>query len=402
MTACAEKGDTQAPGAQDDRSPMTPSSASGCSPKMPVSLRAARSTDIDRLVEIENAAFQHDRISRRSFRKLIDRRTAETIVAEDEGRIVGYCMVLFRTGTAVARLYSIAVAPDHSGKSVGRALLAGAEEAAHGAGRMLLRLELREENTRALNLYHQAGYHQIGKETDYYEDGAAALRMEKLLRGADPFVSPVPHYTQSVDFTCGPCCLMMARAHFDPSFTPDPVMEIRLWREATTVFMMSGPGGCEPFGLAVAAYDHGLSSSIIVSSGGPLFLQSVRDVEKRRVMELAQIDFRTRCEAAGIDVAYRPFTLHDVRSALAAGQLVAVLVSGFVMFEKKVPHWVLAIGDDGGHIIVHDPWVEDEAEETSADAASIPIPYPLFMRMARFGSDNLRAAVTLGAKKEKE
>ncbi len=193
---------------------------------------------------------------------------------------------------------------------------------------------------------------------------------------------------------------MMAMGHYQPGFVPDEVMEIRLWREATTVFMMSGPGGCEPFGLAVAAYENGLSAEIVVSFHGALFLQSVRSEEKRRVMELAQVDFRRRADEYGIPVSYRAFSLDDVRQALAAGKLVIVLVSGYLMFGKKVPHWVLAIGDDGDHIIIHDPWVEDERGETKADAANIPVPYDAFMGMAQFGR-RLRAAVIVGEKRAK-
>jgi hypothetical protein len=122
----------------------------------------------------------------------------------------------------------------------------------------------------------------------------------------------------------------------------------------------------------------------------------VRSAEKRRVMELAQTDFRRRAEAHGIPITYAPFALGDVREALAQGKLVLVLVSGFLMFGKKVPHWVLAIGDDGEHILIHDPWVEDERQETAADAANIPVPYAIFMNMAQFGKDALRAAVILG------
>ena len=365
---------------------------------MPPSLRPARATDIDRLVEIENRVFAHDRISRRSFRQLIDRETADTVVAELDGAVVGYCMVLYRKGSGVARLYSIAVDAVAAGAGVGRALLQAAERAAFDEARLLLRLEVREENARAVALYRQNGFRRIGREEDYYEDGAAALRMEKLLRGDAKSAAVVPYYEQTVDFSCGPCCLMMAKAFYDTAFVPDPVMEIRLWREATTVFMMSGPGGCEPFGLAVTAFEHGLSARILVSFHGALFLQSVRSEEKRRVMELAQVDFRSRADAYGIPVEYRAFGLDDVRGALAAGNLVVVLVSGFLMFGKKVPHWVLVIGDDDEHLIIHDPWVEDEHGETSADAANIPVPHDIFMRMAQFGRPGLRSAVILGKK----
>lgn len=361
---------------------------------MPVAIRPARAADIDALVAIEHRAFTTDRISRRSFRTLLERATAATLIAEADGTPVGYCVVLFRKGSGVARLYSLAALADSGEKGVGRQLLAAAEQAAYQRDRLLLRLEVREDGQRAIALYERNGYRRIGREADYYEDGGPALRYEKILRGGKPASSTVPYFEQSVDFTCGPCCLMMALAHFQPGFAPDPVLEIRLWREATTVFMMSGPGGCEPFGLAAVAHERGLSAEIIVSHHGALFLQSVRSAEKRRVMELAQADFRQRVDRAGIPVSYRLFVLDDIRTALAAGKLVVVLISGYLMFGKKVPHWVLVLADDGDHLIMHDPWVEDERGEARIDAAAIPVPHEVFYGMAQFG--RMRAAIILG------
>jgi ribosomal protein S18 acetylase RimI-like enzyme len=367
---------------------------------MSADIRPARLSDIDALVAIETAAFATDRISRRSFRQLIEAATAETLVATGPAGPIGYAMVLFRHGTGVARLYSIALLPSAAGSGAGRLLLEAAEKIAYERDRLLIRLEVREDNARAIALYERNGYHRIGREPDYYQDGEAALRYEKLLRGETPVETSVPYYEQSAEFTCGPACLMMAKAYFESSFVPDPVMEVRLWREATTVFMMSGPGGCEPYGLAVAAHEHGLAAEIFVSRSGPLFLESVRDPEKRRVMELAQTDFQQRAADHGIAVSSRAFSLADIRTALAQGRLAVVLVSGFLMFGKKVPHWVLAIGDDGDHIMIHDPWIEDERGETIADAANIPIPHAIFMSMAQFGRRGLRAAVLLGKKSE--
>ncbi|MCB1382007.1 MAG: GNAT family N-acetyltransferase/peptidase C39 family protein [Notoacmeibacter sp.] len=365
---------------------------------MTSAMRRAVPADIDSLLAIENAVFETDRITRRSFRQLIERETAETIICEEAGAITGYAMVLFRKGTGVARLYSIAVAPRAKGQGTGAALLKAAETAAWEHGRMILRLEVREDNRRAIGLYERSGYRRIGRYLDYYGDHTNALRYEKLLRGAARHVTAVPYYEQTVDFTCGPACLLMAMSRYVPGFQPDPVMEIRLWREATTVFMMSGPGGCEPWGLAVAAREHGLDSRILVSFHGALFLQSVRSAEKRRVMELAQADFRRRAEDLAIPVEVRPFTLDDLRATLSQGCLAAVLLSGYMMYGKKVPHWVLVIGQDEGHIYIHDPWVEDERGETVADAANIPIPDAIFMAMAQFGNDALRSAVILGPK----
>ncbi len=156
---------------------------------------------------------------------------------------------------------------------------------------------------------------------------------------------------------------MMVLARHNRETQLDPVLEVRLWRDATTIYMMSGPGGCEPFGLAVAAHERGLKASIIVSIEDMLFLQSVRSEEKRKVMQLAQTDFRQRTEAYAIPVDYRGFTLHDILAALRRGAAVIVLISGYHMFGKKVPHWVLAHGEDGRHILIHDPgWRKNSAK----------------------------------------
>ena len=45
---------------------------------------------------------------------------------------------------------------------------------------------------------------------------------------------------------------------------------------------------------------------------------------------------------------------------------------------------------------MHDPWIEDERHETISDAANVPVPYDIFMHMAQFGRDGLRAAIILG------
>ncbi|HET7411556.1 MAG TPA: peptidase C39 family protein [Pararhizobium sp.] len=360
-------------------------------------IRAASLDDIDALSAIEAVAFATDRISRRSFRALIVRPTAATLVAEMDGSVAGYAMILFRAGTGMARLYSLAVAPERTGAGLGRKLLEAAEEAAKRHDRIMLRLEVREDNEGAIALYRKCGYRQIGRIADYYDDGMAALRFEKLLRADEARPStPIPFYEQTTDFTCGSACLLMALARFvSPSYL-DPVWEIRLWREATTIFMLAGPGGCEPFGLAVVSHSYGLKPSIYCSQTDEvLFLNTVRNPEKRKVMKLAQMDFRHRAHDLGIEARLSAFTLHDVRAAIAGGKLVVVLVSGYLMFGKKVPHWVLAHGDDGRHIMIHDPWVEEERGETVADAANLPVPYAVFDRISRFGRNSLRAAVFL-------
>ncbi len=151
---------------------------------MTASIRRATPTDTDALAALENAAFQGDRISRRSFRRLFLTRTADVLVAEQAGSVVGYAVVLYRAGSAVARLYSLARCAQATSMGVGRLLLAAAEESARARGSTILRLEVREDNRRAVGLYESSGYRSFGRRESYYEDGAAALRYQKDLCGA--------------------------------------------------------------------------------------------------------------------------------------------------------------------------------------------------------------------------
>jgi ribosomal protein S18 acetylase RimI-like enzyme len=106
--------------------------------------------------------------------------TLRVLVADE--RLAGYHLVLVRRGTRPARLYSIAVDAGFRGRGFGAALLADAERCARRAGRAALRLEVRAGNRAAIALYEGAGYGRIGTYPAYYEDGAEAIRFEKLLR----------------------------------------------------------------------------------------------------------------------------------------------------------------------------------------------------------------------------
>ncbi|BCH25880.1 hypothetical protein MesoLjLc_57940 [Mesorhizobium sp. L-8-10] len=153
---------------------------------MTADIRQARASDASAILTIENAVFEGDRISTRSMRRLLAGRSAAVLVAAVRDVVVGYCVVLWREGTRVARLYSIATDRNHGGAGIGRALLEAAEAAARQRGRRLIRLEVREDNGRARALYERNGYRFIGRLQRYYHDGTAALRYEKELPPAGP------------------------------------------------------------------------------------------------------------------------------------------------------------------------------------------------------------------------
>lgn len=152
-------------------------------PLSPVEVRRALPGDLDTLLALELAGFQSDRLSRRSLRRLLGRPTAITIVAVAEGRIVGYAMLLFRRGSAKARLYSLARSQNVAGRGIGEALLRAAEREAAWRGAVEMRLEVRPDNERAKALYDRLGYRTYARTADYYEDHSDAVRMCKRLNG---------------------------------------------------------------------------------------------------------------------------------------------------------------------------------------------------------------------------
>lgn len=147
----------------------------------PATLRRGRMRDLDALIAIEEAVFTTDILSRRSFRRFLAGRNATAIVAENEGKVAGYALVLYPPRSKLARLYSIAVAPHIGRRGVGPLLLAAAEKAARRRGRETMRLEVHEHNTRAIARYEKSGYRLFGRHRDYYDDHADALRFEKPL-----------------------------------------------------------------------------------------------------------------------------------------------------------------------------------------------------------------------------
>ncbi|MBS1213889.1 MAG: N-acetyltransferase, partial [Proteobacteria bacterium] len=144
-------------------------------------IRTAVLDDLDALVAIENRCFDTDRISRRNFRYLLTKANAATLVDESDHALRGYAMLLFHTGTSLARLYSYAVDPPYRNRGVGLSLVQAAEAMALDQDCVSLRLEVRRDNATSIGLFERNGYRYLEMVPDYYEDHADALRFEKFL-----------------------------------------------------------------------------------------------------------------------------------------------------------------------------------------------------------------------------
>ncbi len=145
-------------------------------------VRSALPQDLNGLLQLE-ANFPGDRLSRRSFRHLLDKGNADVAVFEVHNKIVGNAVVLYRTNSSHARLYSLVVDPQHQHQGIARALVLAVEAAAAAKGCTSIGLELRPDNEPALRLYERLGYALTRRKEAFYEDGSAALCMRKFIAG---------------------------------------------------------------------------------------------------------------------------------------------------------------------------------------------------------------------------
>jgi ribosomal protein S18 acetylase RimI-like enzyme/predicted double-glycine peptidase len=364
-----------------------------------VQIRPATTSDLDALVALENLCFDEDRISRRQFRHLLKKGHAALFVATEKTKLVGSLVLLFSRGTATARLYSIAIAPDLRGRGVGRALVARAEKEAWREERAWMRLEIRKDNAASIRLFEALGYRRFGIRVGYYADQMDAWRYEKALdRRLKPNLDRVPWYEQTLDFTCGPACLIMAMQTLDPAIEANRSLEIKLWREATTVFMTSGLGGCGPYGLALAAHRRGFGAEIWVNDPGVQMIDTVRSAEKKEVMALVQADMEQEIREFGIPVNFDVLDDAALEAAFQRGGVPVVLISSWQIYQEKSPHWVVVSGFDEHFIYVNDPFVDYDEGETSVDSINMPIGRSQFQQMARFGRKGLQAVVLITAR----
>ena len=364
-----------------------------------IKIRDGFKTDLPELLTIEQFCFSTDRLSERSFRTFIRGEHSSLFVAEYERRLVGYVVVLYRAGTSLARLYSLAILPEMRGHHLATQLMAVAEQEAREQKCVYMRLEVRVDNPAAIALYEKLGYQRVGQIEEYYEDGVDAWKLERpILRGPAYNVANAPYYAQTTDFTCGPAALMMAMTALDPTSPMTRRKELQIWREATTIFMTSGHGGCAPFGLALSAWQRGFNVTVYLTDDGTPFVDTVRDLEKKQIIELVHEDFIDRIKKTKIQLRYTPLKPKQFLKHLNEGHSVISLISTWRFNRNKMPHWVYVAAANEDFVYLHDPDVDSDGPHPTADYMSVPVPAKDFIDMTCFGRRKLKATIVLTGK----
>lgn len=142
---------------------------------MTLKLRNMEAADFDAVLAIERESFS-DAWTVGMFAEELEAPSRALIVAEKDGDVVGYAVVMVVEGEA--HLMNLAVRAGSRGQGVGRALAVRAMERAAGMGAQLITLEVRPGNVAAISLYERLGMRSVGLRPGYYLDtGEDALIM---------------------------------------------------------------------------------------------------------------------------------------------------------------------------------------------------------------------------------
>jgi len=135
------------------------------------------------------------------LRIFINRKRMSTLVAEKDGRLVGFITVLFPKFKKLRKnaYLTLSVRKSERGKGIGTRLIEAAERFAEGRGARRLELDVFAKNTDAVRLYERLGFIEEGRRRGAVDDGDGfddIILMGKLLATAKaPVASTVARET---------------------------------------------------------------------------------------------------------------------------------------------------------------------------------------------------------------
>ncbi len=90
------------------------------------------------------------------------------IVAEKDGRVIGFITTTYNEKARVGRISNLAVAAAHQGHGIGKRLLQAAYELLRSKGAKYLQIETLETNEIGQYLYPKLGFQEVGRKIYYF------------------------------------------------------------------------------------------------------------------------------------------------------------------------------------------------------------------------------------------
>lgn len=132
-------------------------------------IREMQLDDLEQVMVIENELFSVPWTENGFFSFLL-REDALFLVAEEEGKILGYCGVLMVLDEG--DITNVAVDKKQQGRGIGKKLIQHLIRVTGQAGVTTLHLEVRQSNAAAIALYEGQGFEKAGVRKNYYESPA--------------------------------------------------------------------------------------------------------------------------------------------------------------------------------------------------------------------------------------
>lgn len=139
-----------------------------------MTVRTASEADLDAIAGLEEAAF-HDPWPREMLAYEVAHPHAVLLVASCGEGAPPAAYAGFRHAAGEAELLRVAVHPEGRRKGLARALLLEGLERLRKLDIQVCFLEVRVDNTPAINLYESLGFTCVGMRKGYYRDGTDAM-----------------------------------------------------------------------------------------------------------------------------------------------------------------------------------------------------------------------------------
>jgi ribosomal-protein-alanine acetyltransferase len=125
---------------------------------------------LDRLYEIEMECFTKEAFTKQQIANLLTDYNSIGLVAKVSSQIVGFIIgrIYAEEKSLIGHILTLDVSPSHRQKGIAQRLLLEMEKIFKEKGVKECRLEVREGNIAAINLYQKLGYEKAGKLRGYY------------------------------------------------------------------------------------------------------------------------------------------------------------------------------------------------------------------------------------------
>ena len=151
---------------------------------MPISIQTATMDNLEKLYEIERECFTRETYSRIHIAALLLDPNCYGFIAKLNGEVAGFIIGSIHATNARAKaghVYTLDVVVRHRREGVGSSLLEALERVFAEKNVEFSYLEARLDNAPAVELYLKHGYTKTDTLSNYYENGAHAIRLRKAL-----------------------------------------------------------------------------------------------------------------------------------------------------------------------------------------------------------------------------